>query len=110
MFGYAASEALGQSIYLIVPDDRLDEERDVQRRIHAGEEVPHYDTVRRRKDGERIDVSMVASPVRTTAGALIGVSKVARDISAQKAVEAKLSLESALVEFSDEAIFAWDAR
>ncbi len=108
MFGYAASEALGQPIYLTVPADRIEEERDIQRRIHAGEEVEHYDTIRLRKDGTRIHVSMVASPVRTTAGVLVGVSKVARDISAQKMVEAKLSLESALVELSDEAIFAWD--
>lgn len=65
-------------------------------------------TVRQRKDGSRIHVSMVASPVRTTAGTIIGVSKVARDISAQKEIEAKLTLQSALVELSDEAIFAWD--
>jgi PAS domain S-box-containing protein len=110
MFGYAASEALGQSIYLTIPDDRLEEEREVRRRIHAGETVNHYDTVRRRKDGTAIHVSMVASAVRTTAGVLVGVSKVARDISAQKAVEAKLALESALVGLSDEAIFAWDLR
>src|SRR6185503_4000491 len=108
MFGYAANEALGRPIYLIIPDDRLEEERDVQRRIHAGQEVGFYNTIRQRKDGTRIHVSMVASPVRTTAGLLIGVSKVARDISAQKEVEAKLTLQSALVELSDEAIFAWD--
>jgi PAS domain S-box-containing protein len=107
MYGYAASEVLGQPIYLTIPDDRVEEERDVQRRIHAGEEVGCYNTVRQRKDGKRIHVSMVASPVRTTAGVLIGVSKVARDISAQKEIEAKLTLESALVELSDEAIFAW---
>ena len=63
MFGYSASEALGQSIYLIIPDDRREEEADVQRRIHAGERVPHYETVRRTKRGELIDVSMVASPI-----------------------------------------------
>jgi PAS domain S-box-containing protein len=108
MFGYGASEAIGQPIYLIIPDDRHEEERDVQRRIHAGEAVGHYNTVRRRKDGVRIHVSMVASPVRTAAGVLIGVSKVARDITAQKQLEAKLSLKSALIELSHEAIFAWD--
>jgi PAS domain S-box-containing protein len=108
MFGYAASEAIGQPIYLIIPDDRRAEERDVQRRIHAGEHVGHYNTVRQRKDGGRIHVSMVASPVRTPAGVLVGVSKVARDIRAQRAVEAQLSLKSALIELSDEAIFAWD--
>jgi PAS domain S-box-containing protein len=108
MFGYAASEALGQPIYLIVPDDQLEEERDVQRRIHAGEKVDHYDTVRQRKDGRRIHVSMVASPVRTTSGALIGVSKVARDISAQKEVDAKLGQLAALVESSEDAIVGKD--
>src|SRR5687768_1267576 len=58
MFGYSAKEALGQSIDLIVPDDRRDEEAGVQRRIHAGEPVPHYETVRRTKRGERIEVSL----------------------------------------------------
>ena len=108
MFGYAAGEALGQSIHLIIPEDRRDEEAEVQRRIHAGERVGHYDTVRRTKRGERIDVSMVASPIRTRDGVVIGVSKVARDITAQRAVEAQLSLKSALIDLSDEAIFAWD--
>ena len=108
MYGYAASEALGQSIYLIIPEDRRDEEADVQRRIYAGERVAHYETVRRTKRGERIEVSLVASPIRTTDGAFIGVSKVARDITAQRAVEAQLSLKSALIDLSDEAIFAWD--
>lgn len=108
MYGYAASEALGQPIYLIIPEDRRDEEADVQRRIYAGERVAHYETVRRTKRGERIEVSLVASPIRTTDGSLIGVSKIARDITAQRAVEAQLSLKSALIDLSDEAIFAWD--
>jgi PAS domain S-box-containing protein len=108
MFGYSATQALGQSIYLIVPEDRRDEEADVQRRIHAGERVPHYETVRRTKRGERIEVSLVTSPIRTTDGTFIGVSKVARDITPQRAVEAQLSLKSALIDLTDEAIFAWD--
>ena len=108
MFGFAASEALGQPIYLLVPDDRVAEERDVQRRIHAGERVGHFNTVRRRKGGQRIHVSMVASPIRTPDGVLIGVSKVARDITAQKELEADLALKSALTKLAGEAIFAWD--
>ncbi len=108
MFGYAANEALGQPIYLIIPHDRRTEKRDVQRRIHAGARVEHYNTVRLRKGGRRVHVSMVASPVRTTAGVIIGVSKVARDITAQKHIEASLALKSALIELSHEAIFAWD--
>jgi PAS domain S-box-containing protein len=110
MFGYAASEALGQPIYLIIPPERHTEERDVQRRVRAGERVDHYNTVRLRKGGGRIHVSMVASPVRTPEGDLIGVSKVARDITAQKALEASLALTSALIELSQEAIFAWDVN
>jgi len=108
MYGYAAGEALGQSIDLIIPEDRRGEEADVQRQIHAGQRVPHYETVRRTKRGERIEVSLVASPIRTTDGSVIGVSKVARDITAQRAIEAQLSLKSALIDLSDEAIFAWD--
>jgi len=107
MFGYAASEALGQPIYLIIPDDRHAEERDVLRRVHAGERVGHYNTVRQRKGGARFHVSMVASPIRTPGGVLLGVSKVARDITAQKELEARLALTSALIELSHEAIFAW---
>jgi PAS domain S-box-containing protein len=108
MFGYTAREALGQSIYLIVPDDRRQEEADIQRRIHEGERVPHYETIRRTKHGRLIDVSVVASPITLPGGAIVGVSKVARDITEQRAVEAKLSLKSALIDLSDEAIFAWD--
>jgi len=107
LYGYQASEALGHSIYLIIPEERHAEEADVQRRIHAGEHVGHYDTVRVTKGGERLDVSMVASPIRNAAGALVGVSKVARDITAQKDIEAKLSLKSALIDLSSDAIFAW---
>jgi PAS domain S-box-containing protein len=107
MFGYSATEAVGQSIDFIVPEDRRDEEADVQRRIHAGERIPHYETVRRTKRGMRIEVSLVASPIRTADGTVIGVSKVARNISAQRAVEAELSLKSALIDLTDEAIFAW---
>jgi PAS domain S-box-containing protein len=101
MYGYPASEAIGQSIYMIVPDDRRAEERDVQRRIHAGEAVGHLTTVRLRKDGTRIQVSVVASPVRTPEGALIGVSKVVttEDTRGQLA---------ALVESSEDAIIGKD--
>ena len=97
MFGYSATEALGQRIDLIIPDDRRDEEAAVAQRIRAGERVRHYATVRRTKRGERIEVSLVASPIRSTDGAVIGVSKVARDITAQRQVEAQLSLKSVFV-------------
>jgi PAS domain S-box-containing protein len=108
MFGYSASEAIGQPIDLIIPEDRRAEERAVRRRIHAGETVGHYRTVRKRKDGTRLQVSMVASPIRDGAGALVGISKVARDVTTQRQTEIDLSMKSALVDLSDEAIFAWE--
>jgi PAS domain S-box-containing protein len=108
LYGYTANEVIGQPIHLIVPEDRRDEEAGVQRRIEAGERVPHYDTIRRTKRGERIFVSMVASPIRTASGDLIGLSKVARDITVRKALEASISLKSLLLDLSEEAIFAWD--
>ena len=81
MFGYAEHEALGQPITMIVPPDLHDEERDILRRLRAGERVEHYETVRVTKAGERIDVALTISPLRDAAGRIIGCSKIARDIT-----------------------------
>jgi PAS domain S-box-containing protein len=90
LFGYAAEEIIGRSIRIIIPADRQDEEDEVLRKIRAGERVDHFETVRRRKDGSEIDISLTVSPVRDEDGRVIGASKIARDISRQKAVEAAL--------------------
>jgi PAS domain S-box-containing protein len=87
MYGYAAQEVIGRSIRLIVPEERAGEEDRILERIHRGERLDHYETVRRRKDGGDVAVSLTVSPIRDATGALIGVSKVARDISARKQLD-----------------------
>jgi PAS domain S-box-containing protein len=87
MYGYSASEAVGQPIRLIVPDDLVKEEESVLQRIRQGERVDHFETRRRRKDGTTIPVSITVSPIRDDAGAVIGASKVARDISGRAEIE-----------------------
>ena len=90
IFGYTANEAIGQPIYLIIPPDRRDEEKNILARIGRGERIDHFQTVRRHKDGTLLDVSVTISPVRDSSGYLIGASKVARDITAQKRTEQAL--------------------
>jgi PAS domain S-box-containing protein len=91
MFGFTADEAIGRSITIIIPDDRLFEEDDVLRRIRRGEAVEHFETIRRRKDGTLIPISVTISPIRDDAGNVIGASKIARDISERKHAEESLA-------------------
>ncbi|MGV3722467.1 MAG: PAS domain S-box protein, partial [Actinomycetota bacterium] len=90
IFGYTAAEMIGRPISVLVPPEREDEEPAILQRIRSGVWVDHYDTVRRRKDGTLINVSVTISPVRDAAGVIIGASKIARDITAQKALEEQL--------------------
>jgi PAS domain S-box-containing protein len=90
MFGYTPEEAIGQHITLIIPSERHAEELDILDRLRRGERVDHFHTVRRRKDGTLLDVSLTISPVRDSSGRVIGASKVARDITAQKQAERAL--------------------
>jgi PAS domain S-box-containing protein len=84
VFGYTAKEAIGQSITIIIPEDRRDEELDILTRIGRGEHIDHFETVRRRKDGRLIHVSLTISPVKNVDGRIVGASKIARDITEQK--------------------------
>ena len=81
MFGYTAAEAIGQSITIVIPKERLNEEVEVLSRIRQGLSVDHFETVRRHKDGHPIDISLTVSPILTTDGQIIGASKIARDIT-----------------------------
>jgi len=88
MFGYAAAEAIGHSIAsLIIPKDRQAEEDDILRRLRRGQAVDHFETVRRRKDGTALDVSVSISPLRDKEGRVVGASKIARDITERKRFE-----------------------
>jgi PAS domain S-box-containing protein len=90
LFGYTAEEAIGQHITLIVPQDRLYEETTIIERLRRGERIDHFETARRRKDGTLLDVSLTISPVRDSAGRVVGASKVARDITERKRAEQAL--------------------
>jgi PAS domain S-box-containing protein len=84
LFGYRPDEVIGRSITIIIPPERLHEEDEVLRRIRRGERVEHFDTVRIRKDGSEVEVSLTISPVRNARGDIIGASKIARDITQRK--------------------------
>jgi PAS domain S-box-containing protein len=90
LFGYSAEEAVGRSVTMLIPPDRLDEEPKIIGRIHRGERVEHFETLRRRKDGSLIDISLTISPIRDPEGRIVGASKIARDITERKLAEAKL--------------------
>jgi PAS domain S-box-containing protein len=84
IFGYSASEAIGQAITLVIPVDRQSEEREILTRIRRGERIDHFETVRQGKHGTLIIVSLTVSPVKDANGKIVGASKIARDITAQK--------------------------
>ena len=90
LFGYTAQEAIGKHITLIVPDDRLHEEATIIEQLSRGERIDHFETLRRHKNGTLLDISLTISPVRDTAGRVVGASKVARDIGGRKRAEAAL--------------------
>ena len=92
LFGYSAEEAIGQPITILIPQDRLFEEDDILRRLRAGERVDHFETVRRRKNGELVEISVTISPVRDEHGVILGASKIARDITEQKRAAARQTL------------------
>ena len=87
IFGYSPQEAIGQHITLIIPPDRHLEEAQILQRLRRGERLDHFETIRMRKDGTRLDISVTISPLRDPQGRVIGASKVARDISKQKQAE-----------------------
>jgi len=90
LFGYAPQDIIGKPVLTLIPPDRHHEENDILSRVRLGERVEHYETVRQRKDGSLIDVSLSVSPIKNPAGHIIGASKIARDISERKKAETLL--------------------
>ncbi len=84
MFGYSAAEMIGRSIRTIIPRDRWPEEDDVLARIRTGQRIEHFETIRQRKDGTLIEISLSVSPIKQPDGTIIGASKIARDITPQR--------------------------
>ena len=91
VFGYTAQEAIGQPITIVIPQDRQDEERAILTRIRRGERIDHFETVRQRKHGSLIVVSLTVSPVKDAKGKIVGASKSARDITEQKRAQEQIA-------------------
>src|SRR3954469_4901248 len=108
MFGYAPAEAVGRSIRMIIPADRQSEEDTVLSRIRAGQSITHFETIRQRKDGTLIPISLTVSPIHDDQGRVIGASKIARDISDRIAANIAARRLAAVVESSDDAIITKD--
>lgn len=87
MFGYSAEEMIGKSVLVLIPEELHHEEDEILRKLRAGERIEHYETTRRRKDGQTLNISATISPIKDESGRVIGASKIARDISDRKRME-----------------------
>jgi PAS domain S-box-containing protein len=92
VFGYTAEEVIGKPVTILIPLEQMDEEPEILGRIRRGERVDHYETVRRRKDGTLIDISLTVSPLKDANGKVIGASKIARDITESKRAQEQQQL------------------
>ena len=108
MFGYTAAEAIGEHISLIIPKERQAEQKYVIDRIRAGQSIDHYETVRARKDGSPVQVSLSVSPIRDAGGAVVGASKIARDITVSQRLTREALRLAAIVSSSGDAIVSKD--
>ena len=104
LFGYTAGELIGQSVRVLIPPDRQPEEDHILGRIRRGEPVEHFETVRRRRDGSLVVVSLTISPIHDAAGNVIAASKIARDVTERKRTEADREKFVRLVENSTDFI------
>jgi two-component system sensor histidine kinase VicK len=108
IFGYSAEEMIGTPILKLLPQELRNEEEEILAKIRAGERIDHYETVRMRKNGERVWVAITVSPLRDATGRIIGASKVARDISPQRDAHRTRAILAAIVDSSDDAIISKD--
>jgi PAS domain S-box-containing protein len=110
IFGYKPKEIIGKSILTLIPRERQFEESEILRRIRCGESIDHYETIRRCKNGRLIDVSLTISPIRDLRGKIVGVSKIARNITERKTTERRLAEQARLLDLTNDAIFISDMR
>jgi PAS domain S-box-containing protein len=108
IFGYKPKEIIGKSVLTLIPKDRQSEEQEILRKTRRGESLDHYETVRRRKDGKLIDVSLTISPIKGPKGEIVGVSKIARDITEKKQTEQRLTEQARLLDLTNDAIIVRD--
>lgn len=108
IFGFTAEEMVGNSMYALLPPHLYEEESGILEKLRRGEKVDHLETVRLRKDGSLIDVSVTSSPIRDASGKIIGASKIARDISQKKRSESRIKLISSVFTNTNEGIVITD--
>ena len=108
LFGYTAEEVIGKPITILIPEGRDEEEPAILARIRSGRAVEHYETVRRRKDGTLIDISLSVSPVRDEFGNIIGAAKIARNITEQKRAQEAIRFQASLLDAVEQAVIATD--
>ncbi|HEX7294629.1 MAG TPA: PAS domain S-box protein, partial [Pyrinomonadaceae bacterium] len=108
LFGYTAEEVIGKPITILIPESRFDEEPGILARIRSGRSVEHYETIRKRKDGTLIDISLTISPIRDESGTIIGASKIARNITEQKRAQEAILFQASLLDAVEEAVIATD--
>jgi len=106
VFGYAAEEMIGKPILTLIPEGRDSEESEILERIRSGKRVDHYETVRRRKDGSLIDVSLAVSPLKDASGNIVGASKIARDITERKQSQVRHELLTREIHHRTQNLFA----
>ncbi|MGZ9053226.1 MAG: PAS domain S-box protein, partial [Rhodoplanes sp.] len=92
LFGYTADEVVGKPVTILIPADRHDEEPAILARIRRGERIDHYETIRRRKDGSLVEISLTVSPIKCSDGRIVGASKIARDITERRRAQEKQQL------------------
>ena len=109
VFGYTAEEAIGKSVTMLIPEDHPDEEPSILARLRRGERIEHYETVRVRKDGRRINISLTVSPIRDAGGRIIGASKIARDITGRRRAEATVREQAEGISQAYDASFLRDS-
>jgi PAS domain S-box-containing protein len=114
IFGYTPDEVIGKSVTILIPEGHLDEEPAILARLRAGERIEHYETVRVRKDGRLIDISLTVSPIKGPNGKIVGASKIARDITEQRQARRALDEASQRLKLALAASrlgdWAWDAK
>ena len=104
IFGYTVNEAIGNNISIIIPEELIDEEKAIVEQVRNGNKIEHYETLYRTKDGRKILIAITISPIKNEKGKIIGISKIARDISEQKEAFEKQAILASIVDSSDDAI------
>lgn len=108
IYGYSAEEILQAPVSILIPPDHPDRAEEILDRIRRGERIEHYETVRLRKDGSRVDVSVTTSPIRDTEGKIVGASSITRDITRRKAAEREMRKLSSVIEQTDDVVIITD--